>query len=276
MTHTELAAHFRRLHSQRPLVLPNAWDASSARVIERAGALAIATTSAGVAWAHGHGDGQRLEREQMIVAIREIVRAVRVPVTADIEGGYGSGSANDVTITVRAVIEAGAVGINLEDSPGLNGEALLSPELHAARIRAARAAAQSLGADLLINARTDVFLCQVGSPESRLGEAIRRANLYRAAGADCLFVPGVIDAATISELVNGIDAPVNVMAGPGAPTLAQLGELGVARVSLGPAVALAALATTQRVALELLGAGTYGELGSALAFADADGLFTRA
>ena len=276
MTHTELAVHFRQLHSQRPLVLPNAWDASSARVIERAGALAIATTSAGVAWAHGHGDGQRLERDQMIAAIREIVRAVRVPVTADIEGGYGIGSENDIAITVCAVIEAGAVGINLEDSLGLNGEALLSPEMHAARIRAARAAAQSLGADLLINARTDVFLCQVGSPESRLGEAIRRANLYCAAGADCLFVPGVIDAATIAELVLQIDAPINIMAGPGAPTLARLGELGVARVSLGPAVALAALAATQRVALELLGAGTYGELESALAFADADGLFTRA
>jgi 2-methylisocitrate lyase-like PEP mutase family enzyme len=116
----------------------------------------------------------------------------------------------------------------------------------------------------------------VGSPESRLGEAVGRANLYRAAGADCVFVPGVIDAATIVELVRQIDAPINIMARPGAPTLAQLGQLGVARVSFGPAVALAALAATQRVALELLGAGTYGELESALAFADANGLFARA
>jgi 2-methylisocitrate lyase-like PEP mutase family enzyme len=280
MTHTELASQFRQLHSpdnrSGPLVLPNAWDASSARVIERAGALAIATTSAGVAWAHGYGDGQHLERDQMVAAIREIVRAVKLPVTADIEGGYGSGSEDDVAMTVRAVIEAGAVGINLEDSPGLNGEALLSAEVHAGRIRAARTAAQSLGTDLVINARTDVFLLQVGSPESRLGEAVGRANLYRATGADCVFVPGVIDAETISELVRQIDAPVNIMARPGAPTLAQLGQIGVARVSLGPAVALAALAATQRVALELLGTGTYGELESALGFADANGLFARA
>jgi 2-methylisocitrate lyase-like PEP mutase family enzyme len=278
MTHAELAALFRQLHSpvnrSGPLVLPNAWDASSARVIERAGALAIATTSAGVAWAHGYGDGQGLERDRMIAAIREIVQAVRIPVTADIEGGYGSGSEADVAMTVRAVLEAGAVGINLEDC--LDGESLLSAEVHVARIRAARAAAQSLGMDLLINARTDVFLNQVGLPESRLGEAVRRANLYRAAGADCVFVPGVIEAETISELVQKIDAPVNIMAGPGAPTLAELGKLGVARVSLGPAVALAALAATQRVALELLGTGTYGELESALGFADANGLFARA
>jgi 2-methylisocitrate lyase-like PEP mutase family enzyme len=279
MTHAELAAHFRQLHSpinrSGPLVLPNAWDASSARVIERAGALAIATTSAGVAWAHGYGDSQGFERDRMIAAIREIVQAVKVPVTADIEGGYGSGSEADVAMTVRAVLEAGAVGINLEDSPGLNGELLLSAEVHAARIRAARAAAQSLGLDLLINARTDVFLSQVGLPESRLGEAVGRANLYRAAGSDCVFVPGVIDAETISELVRQIDAPINIMARPGAPTLAQLGQLGVARVSLGPAVALAALAATQRVVLESLGAGTYGELESALTFADANGLFAR-
>ena len=278
MTHAELVAQFRQLHSQqlhshRPLVLPNAWDASSARVIERAGALAIATTSAGVAWAHGYGDGQQLERDLMIAAIREIVRAVKVPVTADIEGGYGS--EHDLATTVRAMIEAGAVGINLEDSPGLNGESLLSAEMHAARIRAARSAAQSLGTDLVINARTDVFLLQVGSLESRLGEAVRRANLYHAAGADCLFVPGVIDAVTIVELVQGIDGPINIMVRPGAPTLAELGELGVARVSLGPALALAALAATQRVALELLEAGTYNELESALSFADANGLFAR-
>jgi 2-methylisocitrate lyase-like PEP mutase family enzyme len=131
MNQAELTEKFRQLHSQRPLILPNAWDAASARVIERAGAQAIATTSAGVAWVHGYGDGQKLERDQMIAAIREIVQAVGVPVTADIEGGYGAGSPEDIAQTVRAVLGTGAVGINLEDSPGRNGETLLSAEAHA-------------------------------------------------------------------------------------------------------------------------------------------------
>jgi 2-methylisocitrate lyase-like PEP mutase family enzyme len=275
MNQAELTEKFRQLHSQRPLILPNAWDAASARVIERAGAKAIATTSAGVAWAHGFSDGQKLERDRMIEAIREIVQAVRIPVTADIEGGYGSGSAGDVAQTVRAVLGAGAVGINLEDSPGRNGEKLLSAEAHVERILAARESATSLGLDLVINARTDVFLAQVGEPESRLPETIRRANLYRKAGADCLFVPGVIDEPTIMALVQNIDGPINIMAGPGAPSIPELGRLDVARVSLGPNLALVALAVTQRAALELFGAGTYSELEHGFSFADANGMFTR-
>lgn len=180
MSQLDRAAYFRQLHAQRPLVLPNAWDAASARVIERAGALAIATTSAGISWAYGRGDGQKLQREEMMQAIRNIVRAVAIPVTADVEGGYGDGSANDVAETVRAVLEAGAVGINLEDSPGRDGEPLLTPEAHAGRIRAAREAALAAGGDLVINAPTDVYLAQVGAPETRIEEAARRANLYRA------------------------------------------------------------------------------------------------
>ena len=276
MNQAEQTRKFRQLHSQRPLVLPNAWDTASARVIERAGAQAIATTSAGVAWAHGYGDGQKLERDRMIEAIREIVQAVRVPVTADIEGGYGSNSAEDVAQTVRTVLGAGAVGINLEDSPGTNGERLLSAEAQVERILAAREAATSLGMDLVINARTDVFLAQVGEPETRLNEAIRRANLYRNAGADCQFIPGVIDTPTITALVQNIGGPINIMAGPNAPSISALGRLGVARVSLGPNLALAALAATQRAALELLGAGTYSELEQGFSFADANSLFTRA
>jgi 2-methylisocitrate lyase-like PEP mutase family enzyme len=272
---TELTAHFRQLHSQRPLVLPNAWDAASARVIERAGAHAIATGSAGVAWAHGFGDGQTIGRDRMLEAVREIVRAVRVPVTADIESGYGAGTPEDVAETVRGVIGAGAVGINLEDSPGRDGGPLMSAEDHIERILAARDAASSLRADLVINARTDVFLAQVGAPETRLAEAVRRANLYREAGADCLFVPGVIDAVTIRELALGIDGPLNVMARFGAPSIPELGELGVARVSLGPHVALAALAATHRAALELLTTGTYAELERNLTFAEANELFAR-
>src|SRR5262245_33971180 len=138
MSQREQAAYFRQLHERRLLVLPNAWDVASARVIELAGAPAIATTSAGVSWALGRGDGQQLRRDEMIQAIRAIVQTVNVPVTADIEGGYGVGSPQDVAETVRAVIAAGAVGINLEDTPGRDGAVLLAPEQHAERIRAAR------------------------------------------------------------------------------------------------------------------------------------------
>jgi 2-methylisocitrate lyase-like PEP mutase family enzyme len=270
MSQAERAARFRRLHEAGRLVLPNAWDAASARVIELAGAQAIATTSAGVSWAHGWPDGQRLERGEMIEAVRRIVRAVTVPVTADIEGGYGSGSPEDVTQTVRAVIEAGAVGINLEDT--LDG-AMLSPERQAQRIRAARAAARAAGIELMINARTDVYLLQSGAPDARFEETVRRAGLYLAAGADGVFVPGVVDRDIIGALASAIRGPLNIMAGPGAPSTDELGRLGVARVSVGPAIAQAALATTSRAARELLDRGTYRALEDALPFGESNGMF---
>ncbi len=274
MSQSERAAYFRQLHSNRPLVLPNAWDVASARVIELAGALAIATTSAGISWTFGRSDGQKLQRAEMIQVIRNIVQTVKVPVTADIEGGYGSGSVHDVAETVQALIAIGVAGINLEDSPGRD-EVLLAPDEHAERIRAARKAAVAAGGDLVINVRTDVYLFEVGAPETRFDEAVQRANLYRAAGADCLFVPGVIDADTIAALVRAIDGPLNIMAMPGAPSISQLGELGVTRVSVGPAIALVALAATQRAASELLKLGTYSALEGSLPFAETNNMFAR-
>src|SRR5258706_5701723 len=219
VSQADRVAYFRHLHMRRPLVLPNAWDAASARVIELAGAVAIASTSAGVSWSYGHGDGQKLQREDMIQAIQRMAQTVAIPVTADIKGGYGSGSTGDVAETVRALIAIGVVGINLEDSPGRDGETVLAPEAHAERIRAAREAALAAGGDLVINARTDVYLFQVGAPETRFAETVRRAHLYRAAGADCLFVPGVIATDTIAALVRAIDGPLNIMAMPGAPSV---------------------------------------------------------
>jgi 2-methylisocitrate lyase-like PEP mutase family enzyme len=275
MNQSDRAARFRALHDQRPLVLPNAWDASSARVIELAGAQAIATTSAGVSWALGRPDGQGLRREEMLGTIAHIVRAVSVPVTADVESGYGGGSPGDVADTVRALVALGVAGINLEDTPGADGEVLMAPEAHAARIRAAREASRDAGGDLVINARTDVYLFAVGEPESRFDETVRRASLYRAAGADCVFVPGVIDAETIAALVQAIDGPLNVMAMPGAPSVSRLGELGVARVSVGPAIAQAALAATRRAARELVEQGTYGALAEGMPFPEANGMFAR-
>jgi 2-methylisocitrate lyase-like PEP mutase family enzyme len=253
------------------LVLPNAWDAMSARTIEQAGARAIATTSAGLSWALGRPDGHGLGRGDMIEAVRRVVSVVRVPVTADVEGGYGAGTPDDVAATVRGVIEAGAVGINLEDGPGPNGTALLEPEAQGARIEAARAAAPRT--DLFINARIDVYLRRAGPEERRFDETIRRARTYAAAGADGVFVPSVVDAATIRRLAGAVGLPLNVMALPGAPSVAELARLGVARVSLGPGITLSVMATIRRAAAEVLEAGTYERLRDAMPFADADRLF---
>ena len=270
------AASFRQMHHENlPLVLPNAWDAASARVIELAGAKAIATSSAGVSWVYGRRDGEALQREEMIQMVRYIVQAVGVPVTADVESGYGTGSPEDVAETVRAVIAAGAVGVNLEDSPGRDGEPLMAPEIHAERIRAAREAARAAGGDLVINARTDPYLLKAGAPETRFDESVRRARIYREAGADCIFVPGVIDAESIGALVQAIGGPVNVLAFPGVPSIPELGKLGVARVSLGGGVARAALSATQRVAREVLEQGTYQSLEHNMSSVDINGMFTR-
>lgn len=275
MTQNNRTAHLRQLHERRPLVLPNAWDAASARVLERSGALAIGTTSAGVSWARGHPDGEALRRKEMIEAVRRVVQVVDVPVTADIESGYGTGSSADVALTTKLVVEAGAVGINLEDAPGRDGDPLLPGEEHARRIRSARTAGVEVDCNLVINARTDVYLAGVGTPETRFDETARRATLYRAAGADCVFVPGVVDAQTIGALVREVDVPLNVMAGPGSPPIEELGELGVARVSVGPGIALAALAVAERAAVELLEEGTYGALDRGLAFTDVQAMFGR-
>jgi len=272
MANSEKAARFRRLHDARPLVLPNAWDSASARVIELAGAPAIATTSAGVSWALGKGDGQRLDRTEMMEAVRRIVDAVTVPVTADIEGGYGDGTADDVALSVRLVTEAGAVGINLEDSIG---GTLLPLERQAERILAARDSASAEGIGLFINARTDGYLFGAGAAEARFDDTVRRAAAYLAAGADGVFVPGVVDAGTIGRLVAAIHGPVNIMAGPGSPNTAELARLGVVRVSVGPAIAQAALETVRRAARELLESGTYGTLEAALPFPEANGIFAR-
>ena len=241
------------------LILPNAWDPASARLIEHAGAKAIATGSAGVAWAHGKRDGQ-LTREEAVRAVERIVEVVSVPVTADIESGY-----DDVTATVRAIWGAGAVGINLEDSAGPE---LVDAEEHADRVRAARAAAP----EIVINARTDVFLNEVGPAETRLKRAVERGNHYRAAGADCIFVPGVTDEATIAQLVKEIDAPLNILIRANSPRIQRLKEIGVARASAGPRIAEAAHAATLAAAREMLERGTYDTMKHGLYFGDVENI----
>ncbi|MFD3835790.1 isocitrate lyase/phosphoenolpyruvate mutase family protein [Streptomyces sp. NPDC058642] len=251
------ALAFHALHVPgRPLVLPNAWDTASARVVEDAGAAAVATTSAGLAWALGAADGDRVERERVLGVVADIVAAVGVPVSADVESGYAEDPAG-VAATVRAVLAAGAVGVNIEDA--LYGEGagpLRDVAAQAERIAAAREAADAEDVPLFVNARIDTFLRGAGDVDLTL----ERAAAFRAAGADGIFVPGAVDPGTVKLLVDGIDGPLNVMVGPGAPPVAELAALGVARVSAGSGIAQAALALVHRAARELLGAGTYESL----------------
>ncbi|MFI6421698.1 isocitrate lyase/phosphoenolpyruvate mutase family protein [Streptomyces sp. NPDC050842] len=259
---------FRSLHtSPAPLALANAWDVASARVIEAAGAPAIATTSAGVAWSLGSPDGDVLTRDRALDLVARVVAAVAVPVTADIEGGYGN-DATGVAETVAGVLAAGAVGVNIEDGTRPPGEL-------ASRLAVARQTADRAGADLFLNARIDTFLFGLGDPETRLKETLARARVYVDAGADGIFVPGVTDADTIAALAGGISVPLNVMAGPGAPTVAELGALGAARVSLGSGVAQAAYAAARRAARELFGTGEYRSLAEGIDFPELNGLLAE-
>ena len=251
----EQAEAFGRLHREPGiLVLPNAWDVITARVIETAGFSAIATSSAGVAWALGYVDGERISRGEMLAVVRRIASSVRVPVTADMEAGYGT-TPEAAAETARGVVAAGAVGLNLED--GTPDGRLVDIALHQDRIRAVREAGKASGVPLVINARTDAFEVKEWSSTERLGAAVRRANAYRAAGADCLFVPHVSDATTIGQLAREIDGPLNVIAGPPAPPIPELKRLGVRRASLGPRVVQAALGLVRRAATELRERGTY-------------------
>lgn len=261
------SAMFRSLHrAPHPLALSNVWDVASAVLTQHAGARAVATTSAGIAWSLGLPDGEALDRAQAVAAVARIVSAVTVPVTADLEGGYAT-SPEGVAQTVAEVVDAGAVGINLEDGRR-------SPDDLAARIAAARQAADAAGVDLFINARTDVFLAGSASDDERVDEALTRAVRYVDAGADGLFVPGASTASAVRALVDGAGVPVNIMVGPGSSDVAGLARLGVARVSLGSAVAQAAYAVAQRAATELLAAGTYESLSGALDYGALNTLFS--
>lgn len=267
-TQHELATRFRALHDPAaPLALANAWDAASARLVAASGAAAVATTSAGVAWGLGAADGNRVARDEALALLARVTAAVELPVTADIESGFGA-APEDVADTVARVLAAGAVGVNIEDAhPDPSAGSPLRPvEEQAARLAAARAAAERAGIPLYLNARVDVFLRGAGEEPGRLAETLRRARVYLDAGASGVFVPGVADSTLIAELTAGIDAPVNILAGPGAPSVPELGALGVARVSLGSAVAEAAYALVGRAARELLETGTYESVREAVEY----------
>lgn len=255
----EKAELLLRLHQNGAgLLLPNAWDIASARIVEAAGFPVIATTSGGIAFATGLPDGQRISRDEMLGVVARIAAAVQIPVTADVEAGYGS-APEAVAATIDAVIAAGAVGINLEDSQG-RGNPLITVEAQAERIRAAREAADRAGIHVVINARTDTYLFQIGEESTRFDDTLRRARAYVAAGADCIFVPGVSDKALIQQLVAEIDAPVNILVGAGSPSLSELFALGVARVSLGSSIMTATMGYIRDIVSELRESGTYNHL----------------
>ncbi|HKE68360.1 MAG TPA: isocitrate lyase/phosphoenolpyruvate mutase family protein [Nocardioidaceae bacterium] len=271
----QTAKTFHTLHTaDEVLCLANAWDVATARLVEAAGASAIATTSAGVAWSLGTADGDRLDRAVAIDRIREIAAVTDLPVTADVESGYST-DADGVGETVREVIAAGAVGVNIEDATHDNGGPLRDLADQSARIAAAREAADALGVPLYVNARSDTYLAAVGPESGRLAETLDRAAGFVAAGADGVFVPGVKDPEIIRALAEGIDAPLNILVGPGSPSVSELRDLGVARVSLGSTIVRAAYALVRRGASELFDAGTYSSLADELPYGEVNALLSR-
>jgi 2-methylisocitrate lyase-like PEP mutase family enzyme len=276
-TQQERAEAFHRLHTgDGILVLVNAWDAASARLLEQAGLPAIATTSAAVAWSLGYSDGEQVSARELIEACARICRVVTAPVSVDIERGYGRTPA-EVAATVRALLELGVVGINIEDglTPGANE--LASPYILTEKITAIRAVAKEAGSPLFINARTDPYLAPTNDPDARYEETVRRAQMYIAAGADGVFAPGLESLEEMARIAQVLPRPLNIYAGfSGLPPVAELRRAGVRRVSLGCGPLQAALALVRRIATEALNEGTYTAMTTdMLSLSEANSLFSQ-
>lgn len=267
------AHKLRDMHDRsRILLLPNAWDAGTARLFEQRGFAAVATTSGGVAWSLGYQDGEQVPLAEVLAVVARMTRVCSVPVTVDFEGGYGS-TPQAVATSVRAVIDAGAVGINLEDGTPGHGP-LRALDVAAARIAAARGAATASGVPLVINARVDLWMHDgPHDAAARMAEALLRARAYLAAGADCIYPIGLSDPATLATFVHALDCPVNVAAGPTMPSLQELARIGVARVSTATRLATLALAAVADAVGEVRASGRFAALASAFAYADAQQLF---
>lgn len=283
-TQIERARAFRKMHQgPRLLLLPNAWDAVSAKLYEVEGFRAIGTTSAGISSTLGLPDGERMSLDDNLAVCQRIVEHVAIPVSADIEAGYCS-CLDGLSDAIAKVIASGAVGINIEDSAkagcgGPDSGALFEPSAQADRIAAVRQAADAAGVPLVVNARTDVFLAHgATASKERLGEAIERGNAYRRAGADCVFVPDmeVLGESEIAILANGIEAPLNLVAGARTPSVQRLEALGVARLSFGPRPMRAALQFLRAMAREWLATGTFAQLasGDSLSYDEVNAWFT--
>ncbi len=272
-TQARLAEDFRRRHQRKPLLLlANAWDPISAAIVEAAGYEAVATTSGGVAWALGYRDGEETPWREVVAATARIARAVRVPVTADIEAGYGDTPAQ-VAQSVRDIIAAGAVGVNLEDGTHDPANPMRGIDDSAARIRAAREAAQAAGVPIVIKARIDLYLKRIGTEQTRFAETVARGKAYVAAGADCLYPFALADLAVAAELVRALGVPINLVGRPGTPPVAEMEAAGVARVSVASGLTLAAMGATQRMAEELRKNGRFDALASGMKRDDAQRLF---
>jgi 2-methylisocitrate lyase-like PEP mutase family enzyme len=252
---------FLKLHTDREiLILLNSWDPGSSRLIEASGFKAIGTTSMGISASLGYPDCQAIPFSEMLEAIARITNKVTLPVTADIEGGYGK-NLDEIIQCTGEIISTGIAGVNIEDSYQLSPQ-LVDEKEFCERISSIRSLADSLGFHLVINARTDVFAASVGKPEERMTHVIRRGNKYREAGADCIFVPNVWEEDKISILVKEINAPVNILVnGKGSPpSISALENLGVARVSFGSSIMRATLAMTRKIASEAMETGRYNVL----------------
>jgi 2-methylisocitrate lyase-like PEP mutase family enzyme len=242
------AALLKKLHhGPKTLVLANAWDAISARIVEEIGFPAVATTSAGVAATLGYPDGQRVSRDGMLGVVARIARAVQIPVTADMEAGYGT-TPDEMAEMARELIAAGAVGLNLEDMTGDDESSQVDLPLQVEKIRAIQEVSSAAGVPLLINARTDIYLMPIGPAETRFERTVERLRAYAKAGAGCVFAPAVRDAETIAKLVKAVEAPLNILLMPGVPNLNELEELGVARASIGSGLMRATLGATRKIA----------------------------
>jgi 2-methylisocitrate lyase-like PEP mutase family enzyme len=278
MTKTEqaaLAERFRAMHQAPPLLLlPNAWDAISARMIEAEGFRAVATTSAGVCWALGYPDGEQAPWPEIVAATARIARVVTAPVTADIEAGFGD-TPEAVAGCVAQIIEAGAVGINLEDGTSKPGLPVRTIEDMAARIRAARAAASKAGVPIVINARTDLYLKNIGEPPARFADAVRRAEAYLAAGADCFYPMVVGDPETIAAFARAVKAPINILGRPGVPPAAELQRIGIARVSTAGGLPLIAYDAARDSVRRLRATGAFDDLTHAMTRVEAQELLAR-
>jgi 2-methylisocitrate lyase-like PEP mutase family enzyme len=271
----QLAENFRKLHRAPPiLLLPNAWDPMSARIFESAGFPAAATTSGGLAWALGYQDGEKTPWPEVVAATRRIAQAIRVPLTADIETGYGE-TPEQVARSITEIIGAGAVGVNLEDGTPDPAEPVRTIEEASARIRAARAAANAAGVPIVINARVDLYLKHVGDEATRFAGTVRRAEAYLAAGADCIFVFAVADVDLIKKLTAAIKAPVNMVGRAGGPGLKALEAAGVARVSIASGASTVIISAIQRIAEQLHQTGEFDVLKTALTRPEIQKLFAR-
>jgi len=271
---TEIGRKFLELHRGPDILfLPNAWDVASARIFEDAGFSAIGTSSAGVAFSLGYPDGQKISRKEVLDVVRRMAGAVDVPVTADVEAGFGT-TPEEVADTAREVIAAGAVGMNLED--GVEGRPDLLADVNRQKeiIRAILEVSANAGVPFALNARTDIFLYGIGPAETRLARSIERLNAYREAGAASLFAPGVKDKETIAQLARGIAGPLNILAVAGTPPVAELQQLGVARVSVGSGPMRATLGFLGRMARQFRDEGDFTIMTEgALPYTDANRLF---